>query len=462
MKRRGSSFRLRPWAFPVIALGVAVLALVLALILVDQAGERIIDAQANAFALAEKNYMSALARDKGLSALIATLDRRERVHGQAGFRYALTDSQGHSLAGDMDLGNASQAVGGWKIVQVHEPGRTTHWHVRVDVLPTGENLVIAQNAQQRQAFRNAILEISGLAILLAALACTGAGLVLSGILLRRAGTIADTAQRIAAGDLHARVETIEPGDVFDRLGGALNTMLVRIEELMTGFRTVTDSLAHDLRMPLTRLKGALGRAADPSLSEADRLDAIARAHGEADRALATFSALLDIARAEAGLSAELMQDTDILELANDVAEFFAPVIEDAGQTLKILLPTSPVTGRAHAVLLRQAIGNLLHNAAKYAGTGARVTLRVEPEADGAVRIVVADTGPGVPAAERGRVQERFVKLDPTRSTPGAGLGLAIVAACAKLHNGQLVLEDNKPGLRAVLELHLMRDLPAPA
>lgn len=250
MKPAVSSIRLRPWAFPAIAFGVAVLALVLALVLVDQAGESIIDAQASASAVAERNYMTALARDKGLSALIATLDRHERTHGEAGFRYALTGADGRPLAGDKNLSDAGTAVKGWKVVKVHEPGRTAHWHVLVDMLPTGENLIIAQDAQQRQAFRNAIVGVSGLAILLAALACTGAGLLLSGVLLRRANTIAATAERIAAGDLQARMETAEPGDVFDRLGGSLNAMLVRIEELMTGLRTVTDSLAHDLRSRL--------------------------------------------------------------------------------------------------------------------------------------------------------------------------------------------------------------------
>lgn len=448
------ALRLRPWAFPVIALGVAMLSLVLALFLVDRVGERIIDAQADASAVAERNYLTALARERGLSALVTTLERHERVHGNAGFRYALTDANGRPLAGDKNLSDAGKDVKGWKVVQVHEPGRTMHWNVLVDVLPTGENLVIAQDAQQRRAFRIAILDVSGLAILLAALACTGVGLLFSTILLHRANTIAATAQKIASGDLQARVETAEPGDVFDKLGRSLNAMLIRIEELMTGLRTVTDSLAHDMRMPLTRLKGALARAGDPNVPEVERFDAILQAHAEADHVLATFSALIDIARAEAGLSEEMMQEVDISELATEMVDLFSPVLEDAGQQLKLLLPAAPIMGRVHDVLLRQAIGNLLHNAATYAGHNARVTLSVEPPKDGYICIVVADTGPGIPAESRGIVPQRFVKLDPARTSPGNGLGLAIVAACAKLHRGKLLLEDNKPGLRAVLKLKI--------
>jgi signal transduction histidine kinase len=202
------------------------------------------------------------------------------------------------------------------------------------------------------------------------------------------------------------------------------------------------------------LKGALSRAGDPNVPETERFDAISQAQAEADHALAMFSALIDIARAESGLSEEIMQETDISGLATEVAELFSPVLEDAGQQLTVLVPQAAVTGRVHPVLLRQAIGNLLHNAAKYAGANARVSLSVEPPKDGFVRIVVADTGPGIPAESRGIVPQRFVKLDPARHSPGSGLGLAIVAACAKLHRGRLLLEDNRPGLRVVLELRV--------
>jgi signal transduction histidine kinase len=231
-------------------------------------------------------------------------------------------------------------------------------------------------------------------------------------------------------------------------------MLARIEELMTGMRTVTDSLAHDLRSPLTRMKGALARALHAGVSEEDRLDAIEAAHDEVDRTLNTLSAMLDIARAETGLSVDMMREVDIGDLAADVSDFFSPVIEDAEQTLVVEAPSAPIVVRAHEALLRQALGNLLHNASIYAGAGARVEVSVvRDEADPRlVRLVVADTGAGVPPDQRGRVQERFVRLDPARSAGGSGLGLAIVAACAKLHGGVLRLEDNHPGLRAVLEI----------
>ena len=185
-----------------------------------------------------------------------------------------------------------------------------------------------------------------------------------------------------------------------------------------------------------------------------KVDAIEVAHREVEHVLATLSAMLDIARAETGLSREMMAEVDVAALVEELSDFFTPVIEDADQDLVFHAPAHPVIAVAHEALLRQAVGNLLHNASLYAGEGAVVRVAVEEpdDAGGLVRIVVADTGHGVPEDQMGRVKERFVRLDPARTTQGSGLGLAIVAACGKLHGGGLRLEDNHPGLRAVLEV----------
>lgn len=440
-----------PWKLAMLLIGASILSLAVALFAIDRVGESIIDAQASAAAAAEQSYMITLAREEGLAALVATLNRRERLHGGAGFRYALTDARGHAIAGASDFEATKNQGQGWKVVVSQDRGKQKVWHVLVGALPTGQSLYIAQDSEQRTAFRQAIIQASAIALIFECLACVAAGLLLSGYLLRRAGNIRRTAEQIAGGNLNARIEVAPGGDVFDRLGTALNAMLSRIEELMTGMRTITDSLAHDLRRPLTYVQYALDRAASPDVSEGERQDAIAEAKQHTESALATFTALLDVARAEAGLSAETMADVRVSALLTDVAELFEPMFEDARQKLVLVLPEHDAPIRAHELLLRQAVGNLLHNAASHAGEGAVITLSQVPAGNG-VDIIVADTGPGIPEGDRGRVQQRFVKLNSARSTPGSGLGLAIAAACAKLHGGSLVLEDNAPGLRAILQL----------
>jgi len=448
LRRRGGV--LWPWQFPLLMFAGAAAALIAALLMVDHIGERMIVEEAQAAATAERDYLAAVGREEGLAILIDSLNRRERLHG-GGFRYSLTDAQGKPLAGMTGLTNPRGAGNTWRVVQTGADGGTTQWQVVASALPSGARLQVAQNLDRRAAFRAGVFRGSAFAILLASGACFAVGLALNGMLLSRARAIADTAARIADGDIGARVAIHEPGDVFDRLGLSINQMLGRIEELMTGMRTVTDSLAHDLRTPLTRLRGALSRAMAPGLSEAERIAAVEQAQAEADRALGTFSALLDIAQAETGLSRETMTTVDLSRLVADVAELFGPLLEDAGQSFRLKVLPEPVLARTHELLLRQAIGNLLHNASRHAGKGAKVLLELAAH-DQTLQVIVSDDGPGVPAADRGRVQERFVRLDRARSTQGSGLGLAIVAACAKLHDGEFVLEDNRPGLRAVLTL----------
>jgi signal transduction histidine kinase len=444
-------FWTNPWKLALLFIGASVLSLVVALFAIDRIGESIIDAQARAAAIAEQRYLITLAREEGLTALVATLNRRERMHGGTGFRYSLTDAAGHSIAGVRAFAGSENRTQGWKVAVSQDRGKREVWHVLVGALPTGQSLYIAQDSDQRAAFRRAIVQASAIVLALQCLAGIVVALLLGGYLLRRVGEVRQIAEEIAGGNLNARIEVASNGDVFDRLGSALNGMLSRIEELMTGMRTITDSLAHDLRRPLTYVAYALDRAASPGASEGERQDAIADAKRHTESALGTFAALLDVARAESGLSAETMTDVCTSALVKDVAELFEPMFEDAGQKFALMLPDHDSPMRVHELLLRQAIGNLLHNAASHAGKGAVVTLSQVPAANG-VDIIVADTGPGIPQDDRGRVQQRFVKLDSTRSSPGSGLGLSIVAACAKLHGGSLVLEDNDPGLRAVLQL----------
>jgi signal transduction histidine kinase len=426
---------------------VAVLALGVGLIAVDRIGEQVMGARQRLVEETARDYFVAFAHEEGLVPLARALDRHER-HPYGAFHYALFSSEGRLLGGSRLLTAEQLPAPGTATLRAPD-GRD--YEVLAQPLSIGGTLVIYQDLAEQDAFRRAIVLASGVALLAALAAVSAASLWLNGLMLRRAKGIADAADQIALGDLSARAPVGDTADVFDRLAVSINAMLTRIEELMTGLRTVTDSLAHDMRSPLMRLKGALSRALHAGAGGEDRLDALEQAYRETEQALGAFTALLDVARAESGVSREAMAPVELTTLLSDLGELFAPVMEDEGQTLRPAPPQERVVILAHEPLLRQAMGNLLHNAVRHAGRGATVELGLEVE-PALVRLIVADDGPGVPEDQKGRVQERFVRLDDARSTPGSGLGLAIAAACAKLHHGRLVLEDNEPGLRAVLEL----------
>jgi signal transduction histidine kinase len=221
---------------------------------------------------------------------------------------------------------------------------------------------------------------------------------------------------------------------------------------MGEMRAVTDSLAHDLRTPLTRLKTAVLRAADPDTEAPYRDEALAAAAEEADRVLQSFSTMIDIARAESGVMQGQLAPVDLAQIARDVAELHAPLAEDSGLSLSVDAP-SPVLVRGHVQFLSQMLSNLVDNAVKHAASGREASISVA-RVNGEARLVVADRGPGVPEARRTEALKRFGRLDPARSGPGSGLGLSLAATVARLHGGRLELEDNAPGLRVAVSLPL--------
>ena len=442
---------LNPLSFVIFAALLTVFAVTAAVLIIDRAGENIVAKQERVALLDRQAELVELDRQDGRDALIAEIARRDQLRDR-GNRFGLYSANRARLAGALPL-PAKIADNAVYRLAPDEADDYAALEVSTTILPDGALLVTGRDKAAQIELRQAILRASAIAIALVVLASMVAGVLLNGRMLRRALGIARIADRIATGDLGARVAATDPRDPFDRIGFAFNDMLEHVEELMTGMRTVTDSLAHDLRSPLTRLRGALGQAMAPDADACARQRALERAHAEADGALTTISALLDIARAETGLSREAMQPVELTAILADLADLFTPCIEDAGQELILLPAPEPILVEVHEPLLRQAIGNLLYNAAQHAGAGSRVALAAASDG-GVARIIVADDGVGVPADQRGRVQERFVRLDAARSTPGSGLGLAIVAACAKLHHGRLVLTDNEPGLRAMLELEL--------
>jgi signal transduction histidine kinase len=238
-------------------------------------------------------------------------------------------------------------------------------------------------------------------------------------------------------------------------------MLDRIGELMTGMQQVTDNIAHDLKTPLTRLRNKAEEALRSAKAPDELRSALDGAIEEADNLIRVFNALLMIARLEAGRASEDMAALDVSEIVSGVAELYEPLAEEAGLTLVgDVAPGLHVFGNRE--LIGQALANLVDNALKYGrpdnGAAATVTVAAR-RIGGDIELSVADHGAGIPEADRGRVLDRFVRLDASRSKPGFGLGLSMVAGVVRLHGGQLRLEDNAPGLRTVIALPAIESKP---
>lgn len=315
-------------------------------------------------------------------------------------------------------------------------------------LPDGSFILVAQDTSRlldmQRAIESAFAWAGGLTLLLA----IAGGVLLSGNFLRRIDTIGRTSRAIMEGDLTARIPARGTNDEIDQLVASLNAMLDRIQQLLEGVRQVSSDIAHDLRTPLSRLRQRLEDAREHATTTGDYAAATEAAIGEADEMLEIFSALLRIAQIEAGAQKSAFAAVDLSELARSVGEAYLPAAEDSQHRLVLEIQDS-VTLNGDRQLLAQMLSNLVENALHHTPAGTTVTVAVRKPANG-LEIEVADTGPGIPQAERDKVFERFYRLDRSRGTAGSGLGLALVKAIAGLHGLAIRLEERKPGLAVVI------------
>jgi len=396
----------------------------------------------------------------GIRRLVIVVDLRSRRPGSS--LYLVTTATGEGLAGN--VGSLEPGVldhPGWletNYRRLEAPEGNDHRAlVQVVQLPGGFRLLVGRDLEERERLFGIIANAGQWSLALVIVLGLAGGFFVSRRVLNRVEAMTDKAQIIMAGDLAGRLPVAGTGDELDRLAEHLNAMLERIEALMRGLKEVSDNIAHDLKTPLTRLRNRCEQALRGSAGVADYRAALEATIAESDELIRTFNALLMIARAESGQARDNMTEFDAAEIARDVGELYEPLADEKGITLTVDAPgAAPVRGNRE--LVSQALANLIDNAIKYAGpsgqlNGAPAEIVIKAGNDGErIALSVADRGPGIAEADRGRVVERFVRLEQSRSAPGSGLGLSLAAAVARLHGGELKLEDNHPGLRSTIAL----------
>lgn len=437
MLRRSTIFRLAAFN----SLAFAVVALVLGLI-VYNAVRGDLRSELDQRITAEQD---ALLREQEFTgrAMAELVDARSQ-HGARDMFYALVDGRGQRLAG---AGVERLPAEGWSSAQFRDrKGKIDDARASTARLASGQLLIVGADPESIENLDERIVPLLAMVFGLIALIGIGGGFLMSAMIRRRLDAITDTAEAIIGGDLARRVTVGARSDEFDRLSATLNRMLDRIDGLMANLRQVSSDVAHDLRTPLTRLRQKL----EVGMSRQDVASlrgAINEAIDRTDDLLELFTAILSISEVEAG-SALNARRFDLSLLVSDIAESYLPAAEDAQRTLRHSLASGlAIDGQRE--LVAQLLVNLLDNALRHTPPMSAIEVSLGEVADG-IELTVSDNGPGIAPEDRQRVFERFVRLDRSRSTPGHGLGLRLVAAIAKAHNATIALQDNNPGVRMII------------
>lgn len=413
----------------------------------------LIERQMNDTIEAEIRGLSEQYHEEGLTRLVEVVRERSGRGGNPENVYLLADRKFKPLAGNLESWPGAPAIiNGWAEVElrrIDDPGGPPHTiRARLFQLAGGFHLLVGRDTAERKDFRRIMEEGILWALVPILLVGLGSGIFVGRYAVRRVDAVAATSREIIKGDLTRRVPLSGSGDEFDRLSRGINEMLEQIDTLMTGMRVVTDSLAHDLRSPLTRAKGSIELALRKETDAETYRSALEQTNTEIDMILRTFEALINIAEAEAGINRLNLTPLDLSELATDLYEMYQPIAEDAEIELTSDI-AEEVGVKGNRQMLGQAIANLLENAVKFTPAGGTINISLS-KMDGHPVLEVADSGPGIPEEDRERVLDRFVRLDSSRSAPGSGLGLSLVAAVARLHRAIPALGDNEPGLTVTL------------
>jgi signal transduction histidine kinase len=365
--------------------------------------------------------------------------------------YLLVDPNFHVMEGNLNAWPPHLPMDeDWGRLKLDRAGVPTLMQVHYFELPGGFHMLIGRDIAVRSQLgvmmEGALLWAAAIAVILG----TVGAWAVRGLFRATIADVSATAMAISAGDLSRRVRVQGQDDEFDLLAETINDMLDRISRLMDGVRQVSNAIAHDLRTPITRARTRLEDAANHAITEIELRAAVERAMTDLDGIVNVFQALLRISEIEAGARRSAFAPLDLAPLLADLVELYEAAAEEAGMQLQSNID-NPLPAFGDRDMIQQAVANLLDNAIKFSPEGGVISVSAKREAGG-VRIEVADQGAGIPEADRVHATDRFFRGEQARSTPGSGLGLALVNAVAQLHGGEIWLGDAGPGLRAALIL----------
>ncbi len=401
-------------------------------------------------------FLEAYARG-GVRTLAAELNLRAENWSRTNAIYLLTDSQGFVLAGNLPAWPTVHHDGGpWVdfVISVQEAGAEIERPIRAMVLEPAPGLrfMVGTDLSERHALVRRFAVAAGVGSLLVTILALGIGYRQSQRILARVADVSRSGAEILGGNLSRRLPVVGADDEFDTLAGEVNALLARLARTTEILRASLHSAAHDLRSPMHRMRLRMERALADPVAGASR-ETVEVTLQDLDHMQRVLTALLQIAEAESGAVGARPEAVAMDVLLAELVELYQPQAEQQGIAMGVSSePDRQVMG--HRQLLAQAVANLIDNALKFTPAGGSVQLAAH--ADGArLVLTVADTGPGIPADERGRAVEPFVRLNETPSRDGSGLGLSLAAAVARLHGGSLRLEDNQPGLLVTIDLPLV-------
>lgn len=408
---------------------------------------------------AEIKALSTVYARQGYPGLLKVLSERiEQQRPGDSTLYLLTDENFQPLVGNINRWpNIAWNTEGWLNFRLEEPlddGRDFTARARTFVVEGRFNLLVGQGMKDLATLKALV----GRALIWGLLLTVALGLI-GGMMMRqtlrsRLGSINQISRKIMMGDLRRRIATRGSGDEFDELANNLNSMLDQIERGMEGVRRVSDNIAHDLKTPLARMKNRVEELKIRVAGNEEEEAAVDQIIHEADGLLATFNALLRIARIEYSEQREGFKEVDMSSILYDLQELYEPLVEEKGQSLTVEISQRMLV-QADRDMLFQAFANLLDNAIKYTPERGNITIRAFMEG-GRWHIEINDNGPGIPEHEYEKITQRFYRLDQSRTTPGSGLGLALVLAVLKLHDMDLAFSDNKPGLKVLVSFEPTR------